>query len=114
MLFEIRVVGDEWYLDSYAQSGAASKALMNRQARHPLRAWYHVASVYDGREFRNYVDGVQENAAELHLAPHGQGRASVGARINKTFYFKGAVRLARFTRRALTPAEFVSWRKNGA
>lgn len=107
MLFEIRVVGDEWYLDSYNQSGAANKALMNKEARHPLGAWYHVASVYDGKEFRNYVDGVREGAAELHLAPHGAGRASVGVRINKVFYFKGAVRLARFTRRALSPAEFL-------
>jgi putative heme-binding domain-containing protein len=107
MLFEIRVVGDEWYLDSYHQSGAANKALMNREARHKLGAWYHVASVYDGREFSNYVDGVREGAAELHLAPHGPGHASVGVRINKTFFFKGAVRLARFTRRALAPAEFL-------
>ena len=107
MLFEIRVVGDEWYLDSFSQSGAANKALMNRDARHPLGAWYHVASVYDGKEFRNYVNGVQEGAAELHLAPHGPGHTSVGARINKVFYFKGAVRLARFTRRALSPAEFL-------
>jgi putative heme-binding domain-containing protein len=107
MLFEIRVVGDEWYLDSYNQSGSANKALMNRDARHPLGAWYHVASVNDGKEFRNYVDGVREGAAELQLAPHGPGHASVGARINKVFYFKGAVRLARFTRRALSPAEFL-------
>jgi hypothetical protein len=28
-------------------------------------------------------------------------------RINKLFYFKGAVRLARFTRRALAPPEFL-------
>ena len=107
MLFEIRVVGDEWYLDSYNQSGPANKALMNRDARHPLGAWYHVASVYDGKEFRNYVDGVREGAGELHLAPHGPGHTSVGVRINKVFYFKGAVRLARFTRRALSPAEFL-------
>jgi putative heme-binding domain-containing protein len=107
MLFEIRVAGDTWYLDSYNESGAANKALMNRDARHPLGAWYHVASVYDGKEFRNYVDGVREGAAEIHLAPHGQGHASVGVRINKVFYFKGAVRLARFTRRALAPAEFL-------
>jgi putative heme-binding domain-containing protein len=107
MLFEIRVVGDEWYLDSYHQSGAANKALMNREARHKLGAWYHVASVYDGREFSNYVDGVREGAAELHLEPHGPGHASVGVRINRTFFFKGAVRLARFTRRALAPAEFL-------
>ena len=85
----------------------ASKALMNRDARHPLGAWYHVASVYDGKEFSNYVDGVREGAAEVQLAPHGPGHASVGVRINKVFYFKGAVRLARFTRRALSPAEFL-------
>ena len=107
MLFEIRVVNDQWYLDSYSQSGTESKALMNRQALHPLGAWYHVASVYDGQEFRNYVDGVQEGSAQLRLAPHGPGHASVGVRINKVFFFKGAVHLARFTRKALSPSEFL-------
>ena len=80
---------------------------MNRTALHPLGAWYHVASVYDGKEFRNYVNGVREGAAELELVPHGPGHASVGVRITKEFYFKGAVRLARFTRRPLSPAEFL-------
>jgi putative heme-binding domain-containing protein len=108
MLFEIRVVGDEWYLDSHNQSGAVFKTLMNREARHPLRAWYHVASVYDGREFSNYVNGVRQGGGEAQLAPHGPGHSSVGMRINKVFYFKGAVRLARFTRRALSPSEFLA------
>jgi Concanavalin A-like lectin/glucanases superfamily len=107
MLFEIRVVDNQWYLDSFIQSGTESKALMNRQALHPLGKWYHVASVYDGQEFRNYVDGVQEGSAQIRLAPHGPGHTSVGVRINKVFYFKGAVRLARFTRRALSPSEFL-------
>ena len=107
MLFEIRVVDDKWFLDSYNQSGAASKALMNKSALHPLGVWHHVASVYDGKEFSNYVNGVREGAAELQLAPHGPGHASVGVRINKVFYFKGAVHLARFTRRALSPSEFL-------
>jgi putative heme-binding domain-containing protein len=107
MLFEIRVAGDQWFLDSYNQSGTEGKALMNRSALHPLGAWYHVASVYDGQEFRNYVNGVQEGAANLHLAPHGPGHASVGVRINRVFYFKGAVHMARFTRRALSPSEFL-------
>jgi len=107
MLFEIRVVDNQWYLDSYVQSGTESKALMNRTALHPLGAWHRVASVYDGQEFRNYVDGVQEGSAQLRLAPHGPGHASVGVRINKVFYFKGAVRLARFARKALSPSEFL-------
>ena len=107
MLFEIRVAGDQWYLDSFVNSGDVGKALMNRQALHPLGQWHHVASVYDGREFRNYVNGVQEGSAEVHFAPQGNGRSSVGVRINKVNYFKGAVRLARFSRRALAPKDFL-------
>ena len=107
MLLEIRVVGDKWYLDSFNQSGRESRALMNRNALHPLGGWHHVASVYDGKEFRNYVDGVQEGSAQIQLAPHGPGHTSVGVRINKVFYFKGAVHRARFTRRALSPSEFL-------
>ncbi len=112
MLFEIRVVGSQWYLDSYNQSGTEGKALMNKTALHPLGEWHHVASVYDGKEFRNYVNGKQEGAAQINLAPHGPGHTSIGVRINKVFYFKGAVHLARFTQRALTPAEFLKLKAN--
>ena len=63
--------------------------------------------VYDGREFRNYVDGVQENAGEVQLAPQGQGRSSAGVRINLRDYFKGAIAVSRMTRRALSPEEFL-------
>jgi putative heme-binding domain-containing protein len=107
MLFEIRVAGDQWFLDSFHQSGSESRALMNRQALHPLGRWHHVATVYDGKRLSNYVDGVEEGAADIRLSPHGPGHTSVGVRINKVFYFKGAVYLARFTRRALPPSEFL-------
>jgi hypothetical protein len=107
MLFEIRAIDDKWFLDSYNQSGGESATLMNKTALHPLGLWYHVASVYDGKRFSNYVNGVREGAADVYLAPHRPGRASVGVRINKVFYFKGAVQLARFTRRALPPEEFL-------
>jgi hypothetical protein len=108
LLFEIRVVDGQWYLDSYGHSGDAQQALMNRDRRHPLGAWYHVAAVYDGREFRNYVNGVQEGAATIRFAPQRPGRSSIGVRINRVDYFKGAIHLARFTRRALPPAEFLT------
>jgi hypothetical protein len=107
MLFEIRVIDGKWCLDSYAQSGTESKALMDRGKLHTLSAWHHAAAVYDGREYRNYVDGVLEGAAEVHLAPQGAGRTSVGTRINRRDYFKGAVLAARMTNRAMTPAEFL-------
>jgi hypothetical protein len=107
MLFEIRVADGKWCLDSFALSGSESKALMDREKMHPLDRWYCAAAVYDGREYRNYVDGVLQNRAELHLAPQGAGCTSIGTRIDRRDYFKGAVRVARMTRRALKPEEFL-------
>jgi hypothetical protein len=111
MLFEIRVIDGRWCLDSFVHSPDASQALINRERLHPLGAWYHVAAVYDGREFRNYVNGAQEGAAEIHFTPQGPGGSSVGVRFNRVNYFKGAIHTARFTRRALTPAEFLTFRR---
>jgi hypothetical protein len=107
MLFEIRVIDGRWCLDAFNKSGPVQKALLNRGNLHALGAWFHVAAVYDGAEFRSYIDGVQDGAAQVHLAPQGPGRTSVGVRMNRVFYFKGAIRMARFTRRALAPAEFL-------
>ena len=107
MLFEIRVVGDRWLLDSFNQSATGSATLMNRKSLHPLGAWYHVATVYDGKVFSNYVNGVQDGKAEVELTPQAAGRAAMGVRMNLVYYFKGAIHSARFTRRALTPAEFL-------
>jgi hypothetical protein len=107
MLFEIRVIGDRWCLDSFALSGSESKALIDREKLHSLGAWHHVALVYDGHELRNYVDGVLEGQAPLQLIPQGAGHSSMGVRINRVNYFKGAIRLARMTPRALAPEEFL-------
>jgi hypothetical protein len=107
MLFEIRVAKGEWWLDSYAHYGTQGKALIDSTKRHPLGRWYAIAAVYDGRMFRNYVDGVLQREAEIALEPQGPGQTSVGTRITRVDYFKGAVKTARFTRRVLQPAEFL-------
>ncbi len=107
LLFETRVGNGTWCLDSFAQSSTGAKALMDRAKQHPAGVWHHAAAVYDGREFRNYVNGVLQGQAEVKLAPQGAGRTSVGVRINRVDYFKGAVRIARMTRRALSPTEFL-------
>jgi hypothetical protein len=109
MLFEIRVINGQWCLDSYGHSGEAQQALMNRNSLHALGAWYHVATVYDGRQFRNYVNRMLEGSADIRFAPQGPGRSSIGVRINRVNYFKGAIHLARFTRRALAPTEFLTF-----
>jgi hypothetical protein len=107
LLFEIRVIGDQWCLDSFRASGKAQKALLDRSKLHPLGQWYHVAAVYDGKQFRSYIDRALDGSAEITFPAVGNGRTAVGVRMNKVYYFKGAVHLARFTRRALTPSEFL-------
>jgi Concanavalin A-like lectin/glucanases superfamily len=107
MLFEIRVVEGRWCLDSFALTDTESRTLLDRGKLHTLGAWHHAAAVYDGREFRNYVDGALQGAGELHLKPQGAGHSSIGTRINRRDYFKGAVFAARMTRRALEPGEFL-------
>jgi hypothetical protein len=69
--------------------------------------------VYDGKTFRNYVNGVQDGSAEVELSPQGPGRTSVGVRINLVYYFKGAVHSARFSRRALAPEDFLKLPADG-
>jgi hypothetical protein len=95
MLFEIRVIGNRWCLDSFALSGAASKALIDRTKLHSLGAWHHAALAYNGARLSNYVDGEMEGSADLQLAPQGQGHSSIGVRIDRRNYFKGAVFEAR-------------------
>ncbi len=107
MLFEIRIVDGQWCLDSFASSGASNRTLLNCKLLHPLGQWYRVTAVYDGKELRNYVGDELQGAGPLELTPQFAGHSSIGVRINKVFYFKGAVLMARMVPRALSPDEFL-------
>jgi hypothetical protein len=69
-----------------------------------LGEWHAVAQTYDGKVYRSYVDGVLQGEATIDFKPQGPGKASVGTRINRVNYFKGAILTARFTPSALPPA----------
>ena len=107
MLFEIRIVNGQWCLDSFANSNGSQRALLNCDDLHPLGEWYRVTAVYDGKMLRNYVANELQGEGELRLTPQGPGHSSIGTRINKVDYFKGAVFEARMTPRALKPEEFL-------
>jgi len=107
-LFELRIVnGNQWCLDAFVAGEGYSQALLFRDKLHPTGQWYHVASTYDGRMFRSYVNGELQGEAELAFKPQGSGGTSVGTRMNHVNYFKGAVRLARFTPRVLPTDQFL-------
>jgi hypothetical protein len=108
MLFEIRIVKGQWCLDSFAQSSNGShRTLLNCDDLHPLGQWYRVTAVYDGKMLRNYVGDELQGEGELALVPQGPGHSSIGTRIDRRDYFKGAVLMARMTPRALEPEDFL-------
>jgi lysophospholipase L1-like esterase len=107
ILLEIRLTGDEWFLDSFIKSGEEKRTLYSENFKHKTGEWYHVALVYDGVTMRHFVDGREELSGPLAIQPLGSGSTSIGVRMNRVFWFKGAVRKALFTPRALSPQEFM-------
>ncbi len=106
-LFEIRVVEDKWYLDAFTTGPGYNQALVVPEKTFPVGRWYRVQQTFDGKIYRAYVDGMLQAEAPLDFKPHGAGRSSIGMRINRVSYFKGAILEARFTPLALKVEEFL-------
>jgi hypothetical protein len=127
VLFEMRVQGNNWFLVSFVQGGGTGR-LYAVAFQHPLGAWYHVAIVIDGTTMKHYVNGVYEPAGPCpktegctpadvqtlktpfalnYKAMGAGGGTAMGCRYTQSAFLKGAIREARFTPRALTPAEFI-------
>ena len=109
VLVETRLTGDgRWYLDTFIRSGDVNQTLASPARLHPVGKWHHMALVFDGREMRHYVNGTKELWARLaSFTPLGKGKTSIGVRMNRVYWFKGAIRTARVTRRVLRPGEFL-------
>ena len=107
VMFETRLVGKQkWFLDTFVKSGEQEITLYAETHHHTFGPWYHAALVVDGQQMRHYVSGKLELTDNLDYHPQHPGRTSVGVRLNKVHWYKGAIREARFTRRALQPKEF--------
>ncbi|MHC4645904.1 MAG: LamG-like jellyroll fold domain-containing protein [Planctomycetota bacterium] len=108
ILIETRLTEDDrWYLDTYIHSPKGSKALFDPAKTHAVGKWYNATLVYDGQEMRHYVNDVKEMSGDLDFSPLGEGKTSIGVRMNRVFWFKGAIQKVRFTRRALHPQQFL-------
>ncbi len=107
VLLETRLVGDEWFLDTFMKSDENRLPLYAENFKHKIGRWYHVALVYDGKVMKHYVDGNLELSGEINFKPMGKGKTSFGVRQNKVYWFKGAIRKVKVTNKALTPKEFI-------
>jgi beta-glucuronidase len=107
MLLETRVTKDgHWVLDTFLQSGDSSRVLIDRSKRHPLGQWAHVALVLQNGMMKHYVNGQLEIEGALEFQPINSGHTSIGARLNKVHWYKGAIGSIRISPLALTTTDF--------
>jgi hypothetical protein len=92
-----------WYLQTFIKSSAGTLDMFQAEKFYPTDQWNSVAVIYDGQKLHNYVNGREEFAQPMAFAPLGEGKTSIGMKINRQSFFKGAVRKIRFTRQALNP-----------
>lgn len=108
MLFEIRVIDNQWCLDGFVKSGENGLTLIDRSKLFPIGRWYRATLVYDGTTLRAYVGEALQGEGALVFKPQSQGHTSVGMRINRVTPFHGAVLMARMTPSALDPSQFLA------
>lgn len=110
MLLEIRAVEDNWYFDGYTASGSNKKALIDEKLIHPLEQWYHVAFVVTPKSRTTYVNGKQELSLDFPFLPIESGQTSIGVRMNKVCWFKGAIYKIRITPKQVAPKNFIKFK----
>jgi len=107
-LIETRVVGEQWFLDTYLRAAGGSKALIDAEKKHPVGRWYWVALTYADGTMRHYIDRELELEGEVPFEPLCSGRASLGVRLNRVSWFKGCLRELRVTPGVLPAAELAA------
>jgi len=108
-MFEIRIHDDKWCIDTVAVSAIEGQPddragiMLNCDAEHlfPVNHWYAVATTYDGKMLRTYVNGVLQGESAVALRPLGKGGTAIGTRYTKRDYFTGDIFAARFSTKAL-------------
>jgi hypothetical protein len=105
-LLELRLRTDgRWYLDTFVKGRTGALALLDETRLHPAGQWHWVALRYDGLRMAHFVDGTLELERELVIPPLPPGQSSLGMRMTRVSWFKGAIRAVSFHDSALaTPA----------
>lgn len=104
--FEVRVTPNgTWYLDTFLKNGQTNEGLtlIDSSKQHDTDKWYWAAMVYDGKKMTSYVNAQKELEGMVNFVPMTEGQISLGVRLNKVNWFKGAVHEIRFHPAALDP-----------
>lgn len=109
VLLETRSDENNWWFDAYIQSNEQKKALADPELTHPLDQWYHLAYVVSNGFLETYVNGKKELESQIDFIPLKSGTTSIGVRLNKVSWFKGAIYKIRITPKKLNPTDFMQF-----
>ncbi len=102
-LMEIRMEADgRWCLDTFLLCGGNRLTLLDRSRLHPPGQWHWVALRCGGGRMDSFVDGVAELSGAVAMTPFAAGRISLGVRLTREYWFRGAIREVRFHPTALS------------
>ncbi|WP_439132030.1 LamG-like jellyroll fold domain-containing protein [Polaribacter sp.] len=108
ILIELRNNSNEnWSLDTFIKSGNSNKTLLDYSFVHHLNAWHHAALVYKEGNMQHFVDGKKELEGTVNYKVVNSGQTSLGVRLNKVSWFKGAIHSLKITHKALNPDDFM-------
>jgi hypothetical protein len=105
LTMEIRLTPTgQWALDAFLLAGNSRRTLLDEKRLHPAGQWHWAALRYDGSEMESFVDGRKELEGPVEFTPMKPGRTSIGVRLNRVFWYKGAIREIIFHPAALEDA----------
>ena len=95
---------DEWYGDWFMKAGNSSLALIDSTKTHPVNEWAPISLVFKDGQMAAYVNGKKELSGAIQYLPIGEGgKSSIGTRMDKRSWFKGAIKEVKLSPKALYP-----------
>jgi hypothetical protein len=106
---ETRILANkQWILDTYIRSEISQCTQLDSSYTHTSGEWHHTAIVYGNHTMKQYIDGILQRSDTVTYLPMDTDnpKISIGVRQDKLYFFKGAIRLIKISKRALVPEEF--------
>lgn len=106
LLLELRLTdGGQWFADYYLRTENGSLTLVDSTKTHPVDAWATVTMVYKNGQLTGYVNGVEQVSGKMEYLPiSAAASTSVGTRMDRRSWFRGAIKTMRFSPKATVPS----------
>jgi hypothetical protein len=105
ILMELRLNDkQEWYPDLFMRTDNEALTLIDSTKTYPVGAWARLRLTYREGQLKGYVNGEEALAGQVEYMPISPtAKTSLGVRMNKVSWFRGAIQSVSFTPLAVEP-----------